>query len=75
MRAGVGRYQRTELEPRDVPEPGFVQVADVDEDAERRAAAHESLAGVGEARSGVGTGGEDERHAVTEGVRPAPHGA
>ena len=71
--AGVRGDQRRAVQPRDVPEAGLVEVAEVDRDAELRAAAHEPPPGGGEARAGVGRGGEHERDAVGERVRPAPH--
>ena len=57
---------------RDVPEPGGVEVAEVDGDAELGAAPHELDAGVREARAGVGRGRVAERHAVPERVGAAP---
>ncbi len=59
----------------DVPEPGLVQMRDVDQDAEAVARADEAEPRRGQSRAGVGRGGKPERDALGEGVRPRPDDA
>jgi hypothetical protein len=68
----VRRDDRPGRQAGDVGEARGVEVADVDQDPQLRAAAHQRQSGRGEPRAGVGRGGEAEGHAVAEGVRPAP---
>ena len=75
VRARVRGDERAVEMAGDVPEPGRVEVAEVDRDAELGAALDEPDAGVGEAGAGVGARRVAERHAVRErvlrGSRPA----
>jgi hypothetical protein len=71
--AGVRGDQRRAVHPRDVPEARLVEVAEVDRDAELRAPAHETPTGRRQPGTGVGRAGEQERDAVGERVRAAPH--
>ena len=68
----MARDERPGCERRDVPESPLGEVAQVDEDPQLRAPLHEALPGGGEAGPGIGRGGEHERHAGGEVVRPAP---
>jgi hypothetical protein len=64
---------RPGADARHVGEPGRVEVADVHEHAELRAAAHEGAADVSQPRAGVGRRREAERDTVTERAGAAPH--
>ena len=69
---GVGSDERRGRERRHVPEALFGDVREVDENALFVAGAHQSLAGIGEARAEVGRVREAEGHAVAEDVGAAP---
>ena len=71
----MGRDQRRLRQPGDVPKALLVEVREVDQDAELVAGAHQRPAEIGEAGAGIGRARELERHAVAEGVGPAPHQA
>ncbi|MGC3974953.1 MAG: hypothetical protein QM771_11290 [Nitrospira sp.] len=63
------------LKLRDVAKTLLVEMRQVDHDLQLIAGLDQRLAGIGEARPGVGRGGEAERHAIAEGVGPAPDDA
>ena len=72
MRVGVGGDDRRIAQPRHVPEALLVEVGDIHHDLQLIAAAHQRLARLGEARAGIGRGGEAERHAMAKGIGAAP---
>src|SRR5437588_5582082 len=69
---GMARDDRAEFEAREIPEPGLVEMADVDEDPELRAASDQSTARSREARARVGRRRRDERDPECERVGAAP---
>src|ERR1700729_404224 len=66
-------HHRTRLRTLHVPEPGLVEVAEVDEDAQIGTTANERLARGSQPGPDVRRGGPDELDAVREVVRAAPH--
>ena len=71
---GVGGDEGRPRDGRDVAQPGRVEVAHVDQDAQLVAGAHERAARVGEARAVLG-GAAAERDAGREGVGVVPRQA
>ena len=75
MGVGVGGNQRCVGKLRHIAESLLVEMRKVDLDLQPVAGLDQFLAGIGQPVAGIGRGGEAERHAVAEGVRPAPDDA
>ena len=58
---GVGRDQRCVRDGRDVPEASFVEMGQVDHDAQPVALAHQRFAEIGQSGAGVGRAPGTER--------------
>ncbi len=75
MRVGMRRDQRRIAQRRDIPKTFFIEMRQVDHDAQPIADADQRFAEVGQAGAGIGRRRTAERHAVAEHIRPAPHRA
>ena len=69
----VGRHERRFGELRYFPEPLFVDVGEVDQDAQPVALPDEFPTGIGQSWSRIRRGGKPEWHPFGVGVGPAPH--
>src|SRR5215213_9604414 len=72
MDIGVRCDQRCVRDGRDVPEAGFIEMGQVDHDAEPVALAHQRFAEIGQSRTGVRRGRELKGNAIAEPVRAGP---